>query len=87
MKSLWGLIIDLTLAHIYTSSVPLYLLQFTFYAPMRNFDHLCLKLCLTKNNKNLILWKYSIRQFKKDLTWLYYSNIIVAIYKISLKDE
>ena len=41
--------------------------------PMCNFDYLYLKLCLTKNYKNLILWKYLIRRFKQDLTWVYFS--------------
>ena len=39
---------------------------------IHHFKHLYIELCMFKNYKKLILWKYAIRRFKQDLTWLYF---------------
>ena len=58
---------------IHTSSVPLYLLYLTFYAIQCVILFiLYVDLCTFKNYKKLILWKYMIRRFEQDPTWLYF---------------
>ena len=71
------MLVDWCLSHLLalmsTSTVPLYLLHLIFY-PIQCviLFILYVDLCTSKNYKKLILWKYTIRQFEQDPTWLYF---------------
>ena len=60
--------------HVYnTLNISQYLLTYDFLCNLIfYFDNFYIELCTCKNYKKLILWKYTIRRFKQDPTWLYF---------------